>query len=73
MLAKPPVFGFQNPTLLCFQLVNFGPVLDLLVLVSSSIARRTGALMAGLSCSTRSRRPRELVYRSLRRSVPGRL
>jgi hypothetical protein len=23
VLAKPPVFGFQNPTLLCFQLVNF--------------------------------------------------
>jgi hypothetical protein len=33
----------------------------------------SGALVAGLSCSTRSRRPRELVYRSLRCSVPGRL
>jgi hypothetical protein len=46
-------------------------VLVLLVLASSPIACRTGALVAGLSCSTRSRRPQELVDRSLRRSVPG--
>jgi hypothetical protein len=48
-------------------------VLVLLVLASSSIACRIGALVAGLLCSTRSRRPRELVYRSLRCSVPGQL
>jgi hypothetical protein len=45
-------------------------VLVPLVLASSSIACRTDALVAGLSCSTRSRQPWELVYWSLRHNVP---
>jgi hypothetical protein len=47
-------------------------VLVLLVLAGSSIACRTGALVAGCRAA-RSRQPSEEVYQLLRRSVLGQL
>jgi hypothetical protein len=53
--------------------VGHKSVLVLLVLASSSIACRTGALVAGLLCCIRSCQPWKLVYQSLRHGIPGQL